>query len=67
MIELVLSVCLLTLPDKCKDISLVTVEEINSAQCMMQAPPVTAEWITDHPKWTLKSWTCRRAGQIGKI
>ncbi|MEQ1577009.1 MAG: hypothetical protein ABL894_05085 [Hyphomicrobium sp.] len=68
MIELVVSVCLLDDPSRCKDVSLVNAEDgMTSMQCMMQAPPVTAEWIVEHPKWQLKSWTCRRAGQIAKI
>ena len=68
MIELVVSVCLLDDPARCKDVSLVSAEEgMTSMACMMVAQPEIAQWSEGHPKWQIKSWTCRRAGQIAKI
>lgn len=68
MIELLVSVCLVDDPARCKEVSLANADEgMSSMQCMMQAQPQIAQWIDVHPKWQLKSWTCRTAGQIAKI
>jgi hypothetical protein len=68
MIELVVSVCLIDNPTKCKDVSLVYMaESVTPMQCMMMSPPEIAKWTEGHPNWFAKRWTCRPAGQVAKI
>jgi hypothetical protein len=68
MLELVVSVCLIQDPSRCKDVSLVYSAEMTTPmQCMMGAQPEIAKWMEGHPKWALKRWACRPAGQIAKI
>ena len=68
MIELVVSVCLLTDPTKCKDVSLTySAEDMTPYQCMMMSPQEIAKWSEGHPNWFAKRWSCRPAGRIAKI
>jgi hypothetical protein len=68
MIELFVSVCLLSDPSRCKDVSLVyTTENLTPMQCLMGAPAEIAKWSESHPNWVAKRWTCRPAGQVAKI
>jgi hypothetical protein len=68
MIELLVSVCLIEEPARCKDVSLTfAAEGMSQMQCVMGAPPEIAKWIDSHPKWALKRWTCQQAGQFAKI
>jgi hypothetical protein len=68
MVELLVSVCLLSDPSRCKDVSLVFAEEgMSHMQCMMGAQPHIARWIDNNPQWALKRWTCQRAGLYAKI
>jgi hypothetical protein len=67
MIELLLVVCLIDDPAKCKDVGLTYVaESLTPMQCLMQAQPEIAKWIDVHPRWQVRRWTCRPAGQIAK-
>jgi hypothetical protein len=68
MLELVVSVCLVDDPARCKDVNLVfTAEGMSHMQCVMGAQPEIAKWMDGHPKWVLKRWTCQKAGQFAKI
>ncbi len=68
MLELVVSVCLLSDPNKCKDVSLVYMAEgMTPMQCLMQSPAEIAKWSESHPNYFAKRWSCRPAGQIAKI
>jgi hypothetical protein len=68
MIELLVSVCLISEPERCKDVSLVfDGDSVTPMQCMMGAQPEIARWMESHPKWQLKRWACQPAGQIAKI
>ena len=68
MIELVVAVCFLDDPTRCKEVSLVNAEEgMTSHQCMMGAMPEIAQWVDTHPRWQLKSWTCRKAGTTANL
>jgi hypothetical protein len=67
MIELALVVCLAADPTKCKDVGLVyDGESVTALQCVMRAPPEVAKWVDEHPRWQVKRWTCRPAGQYAK-
>lgn len=68
MLELVVSVCLLDDPARCKDVSLAYADEtLTPMQCMMGAQSEIAKWAEGHPKWVAKRWSCRPAGRIAKI
>lgn len=68
MLELVISVCLLSDPTRCKDVSLTYFNDgASPMQCMMKSQIEISKWAEGHPKWFAKKWSCRRAGQIAKI
>jgi hypothetical protein len=35
-------------------------------QCVMRAEPEIAKWISEHPGWQTKRFTCRPAGRYAK-
>jgi hypothetical protein len=68
MIELVLSVCLLDDPSRCKDVALTySAENLTPMQCLMQSPVEISKWTEAHPKWFTKRWTCRPAGHLANL
>lgn len=68
MIELVVAVCLIEDPLRCKDIHLTYMaESVTPMQCMLQGQSEAAKWLEGHPKWQLKRWSCGPVGQIAKI
>lgn len=68
MLELVVSVCLISDPTRCKEISLVYSDEnLTPMQCLMMSPPEIAKWAEGHPGYFAKKWSCRPAGQVAKI
>jgi hypothetical protein len=68
MIELALVACLAADLTKCKDVGLVyDTESLTQMQCMMGAQPEIAKWVDEHPRWTVKRWSCRPAGKFAKI
>lgn len=67
VIELFLAVCLIDHPETCKDVSLIySAEALTPMQCAMQAQPEIAKWLTEHPGWVTKRYTCRLAGRYAK-
>ena len=68
MIELVVAVCMVDAPARCKDVYLnFEAESVTAQQCMSFGQMEMAKWIGDHPNWTIKKWHCGVAGQIAKI
>lgn len=68
MLELILSVCLLADPSRCKDVML-TGDDVASATpygCLRAGPPESAKWIEANPKWSFRRWSCRPAGRMAK-
>ena len=57
MIALVLTVCLVAAPDACHD-EQPPIAIISEFQCVLQGQQIAAEWVNDHPRWTLKGWRC---------
>ena len=57
MIVLVLTVCLASAPDVCRE-EQPPIAVISEMQCMIQGQQIAAEWIGDHPKWELRGWRC---------
>jgi hypothetical protein len=67
VIELLVAVCLIDHPSTCKDVSLVySAEALTPMQSAMKAQPEIAKWISEHPGWVTKRYTCRSPGQYAK-
>lgn len=60
MIELVLSVCLVADPTRCKDVGLQYAENMTPFQCAMRAQPEIAKWSEANPNWVVKRFKCGR-------
>lgn len=68
MLELVVAVCMIDEPTRCKDVNL-ALEGVSvrmAAQCMMQGQFRMAEWVGDNPNWQIKRWSCSPAGVVAK-
>jgi hypothetical protein len=50
LIELVVTVCAVGLPNQCKDQHLPFSADMSLNQCVMSAQPYIAQWINTHPK-----------------
>lgn len=57
MITLVLIVCLASTPTVCHE-ERPPVDVASPMACMVQGEQIAAEWVDEHPKWTLVGWTC---------
>ena len=51
LIELIVTVCALSLPSQCEDQHFSFLADMSLIQCVMSAPPYIAQWINEHPKW----------------
>ena len=58
VVDLILTVCMLSDPTSCREERLTYESRGSLAQCMMLSTPYVAQWAGEHPKWTVKSWTC---------
>lgn len=68
MIEIVMSVCLIDAPDRCKDVRLsYMAESVTPFECMMYGQTEMAKWTEGNPNWKIAKWKCGAARQIAKI
>jgi hypothetical protein len=68
MIEIIVNVCLLADPARCKDVHLTMLEgQVTPFQCMMYGQVEIAKWAEMNPKWQLKRWTCTTAGRFAEL
>ena len=58
MIDLVLTVCLLANPDKCRTEHVYFESRGSLVQCMRLAPPEIAKWSEEHPALKVVRWRC---------
>jgi hypothetical protein len=58
LIAIVITVCALAHPDQCEEQRLEFSSQFSLKQCVMSAQPYLAQWIGEHPKWTIKSYHC---------
>jgi len=56
VIKLVLVVCLAANPGVCKEVTPTLDDGIS---CAIQGQIVAQDWLSGHPKWTLRGWRCR--------
>jgi hypothetical protein len=66
LIELVVTVCALSLPARCEDQHLSFAADMSLNQCVMNAQPYIAQWISEHPKWVAVRWRCDYGGSDDK-
>jgi hypothetical protein len=62
LIEIVLTVCALALPDQCEEQHIQFTANMSLNQCVMMAQPYIARWINEHPKWMAVRWRCEYGG-----
>ena len=58
MIELAFVTCLAASPTDCENRSLLF-QEGTPMSCMATAQPHLAQWVNEHPNWTIAQWKCR--------
>jgi hypothetical protein len=57
-IDLILTVCLLADPQKCRTEHLYFESRGSLTQCMFLAPPEIAKWTAEHPAHKVVRWRC---------
>jgi hypothetical protein len=63
MIELVVAVCMIDQPSRCKDVKLNFENAgMTASQCVMTGQIEMAKWIGEHPNWVIRKWHCGVAG-----
>lgn len=63
MLTLILTVCLTAHPGACEDVTPL-VDPMRPMACMIQGQQIAAEWIAEHPKWTLTGFRCGAAKRV---
>jgi hypothetical protein len=58
MIDLVLTVCLVSNPSECRSEHLYFETHGSLLQCTFLAPPQIAKWSEAHPKYRVARWRC---------
>ena len=63
LVEIILTVCALSQPDLCEEKHLQFEFSGSLSRCAMGAEPYIAQWIGEHPKWTVARWRCDVPGK----
>jgi len=58
MISLILVVCLASSPDVCRE-ETPPIDVDSPMACLVEGQQIAAEWLEDHPKWSLRGSRCR--------
>ena len=67
MIEIVLAICTIQEPARCKDVNLTYMaENVTPFQCIRYGQPEIAKWLESNPKWSVKRWKCGPARNSAK-
>jgi hypothetical protein len=69
MLELVVAVCMIDEPARCKDVHLAleSAGRVTAQQCFMHSQFEMARWVGENPMWQVKRWSCADAGVIAKV
>jgi len=59
MAELVLVFCLLSSPSSCQE-ERPALEQMSLIACLTEGQQYAADWLAEHPKWTLSRWRCEQ-------
>ena len=62
MIQIVVIVCRLGQPDLCEEQHLQFAWQGSLQRCTMAAQPYIAQWIGEHPQWSVRSFHCEYPG-----
>jgi hypothetical protein len=57
-VEIVFLVCAIAQPDRCEDRHLQFEWQGSLQQCVMAAQPYIAQWIGEHPQWSVRKYHC---------
>ena len=63
MIKLIMMVCTLGQPELCEERNLLFEWGGSPTQCAMGAQPYIAQWVGEHPRWTIRNYHCEYPGQ----
>ncbi len=66
LVELIVTVCALSLPSQCEDQHLSFTANMSLNQCVLNAQPYIAQWINEHQKWVAVRWRCDYGGSKEK-
>ncbi|WP_026621718.1 hypothetical protein [Ensifer sp. WSM1721] len=66
LVTLILTVCLASAPDRCREETLPLQGPGSLTQCMFRSVMYIAEWSEQHPALRVKKWRCKRP-DVGKL
>jgi hypothetical protein len=58
LIAIVITVCTLADPNRCEEQRIEFSSQFSLKRCVMNAQPYLAQWIAEHPKWSIKRYHC---------
>ncbi|PDT44686.1 hypothetical protein [Sinorhizobium fredii] len=59
LVTIVLTVCLVSAPERCREESLQLDTQVSLTQCMFQSAMFVANWSQLHPALRVKKWRCK--------
>ncbi|WEX75026.1 hypothetical protein PYH37_000355 [Sinorhizobium numidicum] len=59
LVTLVLTVCLISAPERCREENLQFQGHSSLTQCMFQSVIYIAKWSEEHPALRVKRWRCK--------
>jgi len=66
MIELIMSLCLLDNPEKCK-VERLIFDQVTIKQCQSHAQFIMSQWVGEHPGWEIRKYHCEESGRFAKM
>lgn len=68
MLELLMTVCLASAPQDCREVRLnFAADNTSPMQCMLYGQMEIAKWIEEHPAFQIKKWRCGQANQTANL
>lgn len=58
MLSLLISACLISDPNVCKDFKMPFAADIDPMNCALYAPPHFGRWTEENPGWRIVKWNC---------
>lgn len=58
IVHIILTVCTLSMPERCEERRLRLEWSGTLTRCVMDAEPYIAEWTDAHPNWRAERWRC---------
>ncbi len=62
MITIIISACLISDPDVCRDHRMPLTGNFDPNQCAVSALPHFGRWASENPGWEIKRWRCSAGG-----